>query len=604
MSQIVIDITILDLCGEKSYTYFMILNKNIFFLLITTALFAIVSGVIIYFLLPGLAMGSIVFLSGLLTGLSLIKTEISRRMLLLENKKLAREIDNINNEGGIDFTNEINDSLHPYTKNLTKSINDLTQRLNTIFLDINRSTRKFNLFASDIFFSARHMSQQSHQQSDAMEKILDRVSQFQDALNQLNQEINVILDKLESTSKIYSDLGDLSKKSAARLDPLVSHTFDASREVESGLQNIKNSSETIYTLVKMMSDLQKSMEDMVTKTSKVSGVIKNLDDIAEKTHVLATNASIEAARAGKQGASFSVIAAEVRQLAANSRTAIKDVGDFLRDITKDINSNTQNWAMGVEKIQDVQHFGNTSHDVMNSINKRLHEINQAMNDFQDQFNNQDSIISDTLVDSAEVSDKIKGFSKTLNEQSSGYALIQEQVNQASQGAESTSKSASVLSQLATYLKVGGKELQYAVKDFKTSYSRYLKGLDRHELRRGLLYNLEVFYKDDFIGNLGDISQSGLLLYSDKEFSLNKEFYGVIHLPIGFSERTSLGIYFTPRRSHPDGKTFRIGCSMRLADSWQEGEFDEILEKLTISDRGDENVENDQQDDELEELEEI
>jgi hypothetical protein len=111
----------------------MILNKNIFFLLITTALFAIVSGVIIYFLLPGLAMGSIVFLSGLLTGLSLIKTEISRRMLLLENKKLAREIDNINNEGGIDFTNEINDSLHPYTKNLTKSINDLTQRLKYYF---------------------------------------------------------------------------------------------------------------------------------------------------------------------------------------------------------------------------------------------------------------------------------------------------------------------------------------------------------------------------------------------------------------------------------------------------------------------------------------
>ena len=43
-----------------------------------------------------------------------------------------------------------------------------------------------------------------------------------------------------------------------------------------------------------------SMEDISENSEKVANIIKNIEDIAFQTNILAINAAVEAARAGKQ----------------------------------------------------------------------------------------------------------------------------------------------------------------------------------------------------------------------------------------------------------------------------------------------------------------
>lgn len=462
-------------------------------------------------------------------------------------------------------------------------IDTFTGHLNSIFLDISRSTRKFNLFASDIFFSARHMSDKSVEQSRGMEAIYTQVDDFQKVLNRLDAEISRILEQLRETSEVYQGLADRSAKAAGDLVSLSEETVSASDAAKSGLSSIEKSADVIHNLMETMKNLEKSMEEMSDHTSRVSRVIDNLEDIAERTHILATNASIEAARAGKSGAGFAVIASEIRKLADHSRDSIQEVAVYLKDTSRSINENSLFWKNGVDKIRDVRNFGDEARNILGSISGKTVDLTSAMNRFHDDFTEQEQIIEESLRISASTRSGIEGFAHSLREQSRGYEIIQELVKQASLGAGDTSRAARILSQLATYLKVGGKELLYAVRKVRISKKRYLNQLGRQEERRGLLYNLEVFQGSRFIGHLGDLSESGLLLYSDENFQINGEFPARIVLPLGFVEKTDIPIFFTPRRIEMDGKSFRIGCTMKLENPGRKGEFMEILERLTVMD---------------------
>lgn len=76
--------------------------------------------------------------------------------------------------------------------------------------------------------------------------------------------------------------------------------------------------------------------------SALTPLIQVITSIAEKTHLLALNAEIEAARAGGEaGRSFSVVASEVRRLAENTANAAADVNQKITATSKSVESELQ-----------------------------------------------------------------------------------------------------------------------------------------------------------------------------------------------------------------------------------------------------------------------
>ena len=84
-----------------------------------------------------------------------------------------------------------------------------------------------------------------------------------------------------------------------------------------------------------MRELQSAMSAIKQSSNTISDVIKVIDDIAFQTNLLALNAAIIAAQAGEQGKAFLVVANHVKTQAKRTASSTRDnerlVGDVLKN---------------------------------------------------------------------------------------------------------------------------------------------------------------------------------------------------------------------------------------------------------------------------------
>jgi methyl-accepting chemotaxis protein len=101
-------------------------------------------------------------------------------------------------------------------------------------------------------------------------------------------------------------------------------------------------------------DSAREMAALREATAVVDDFVAVISEIASQTHLLALNASIEAARAGAAGRGFAVVAQEVRALSEQSAAAADEVTENVRRIRERVASAASASEAGAARLRDAE----------------------------------------------------------------------------------------------------------------------------------------------------------------------------------------------------------------------------------------------------------
>src|SRR6188472_1761270 len=183
-----------------------------------------------------------------------------------------------------------------------------------------------------------------------VEGVADRIVEHQKVLDALEEVTTRLLADQARVSDSTDEARLLSEQAKAKLE--------AGREAIDGtIAGFKGLTDLVVQLGERMAGFASAMNQVQTVSSTI-------ETIARKTNMLALNATIEAARAGDAGRSFAVVAAEVKKLAHDTRTATSQIASTIGELTREAGAVTTEIKTGVERSRAAQSgFGTISETV-------------------------------------------------------------------------------------------------------------------------------------------------------------------------------------------------------------------------------------------------
>jgi twitching motility protein PilJ len=170
-----------------------------------------------------------------------------------------------------------------------------------------------------------------------------------------------------------ADSADQSAKAARQVLQAASKGEEAVRNSLASMQQIRAEVQTISKKIKSLGD----------RSLEISDIVNTIQDIAAQTHLLALNASIEAAGAGEAGLRFSVVADEVRKLAERATQATRDIGTLIKGVqvetqdavvamesgTREVESGYEVSLKAEEALQEIGRISQASSELAGEISQ-------------------------------------------------------------------------------------------------------------------------------------------------------------------------------------------------------------------------------------------
>ncbi|MEA1832850.1 methyl-accepting chemotaxis protein [Methylobacterium durans] len=232
---------------------------------------------------------------------------------------------------------------------LGRSLNGMVAGLADLARTNRAATADLNAAAAEIRASAQEQAASVEEQFAAVQETAATVDEITHSGAQIGKRASEVIATAQATAQ--------TSKAGLRA------VADTARAMEA----IREQAEAVAGNIVALSE----------KTQTIGEIITTVNDISERTHLLALNAAIEAAAAGEGGRSFAIVAAEMKLLADQAKSATAQVRSILGEIQRGINTSVMLTEEAVKRAATGKTRSDTTQRTIEEITARVEESVQT-----------------------------------------------------------------------------------------------------------------------------------------------------------------------------------------------------------------------------------
>ena len=194
-----------------------------------------------------------------------------------------------------------------------------------------------------------------------------------DIIDQAMVELQKGFDTIVAAFEQIQASGNASSANTGRVNSMMGDILESNKKLQSEIN--ERVSEIDEASVNAKSAAA-SFELLKEKTADVADMLAGIQDVSVKTGILAINASIEAARAGKVGSGFRIIANEVRSLATQTGDFTKKIEAKLAEFRETVDEINKSMTLFIGLFS---RFQQSFTQVLNNFNQNASTLNLAGN---------------------------------------------------------------------------------------------------------------------------------------------------------------------------------------------------------------------------------